>query len=260
MAILGYQVVHGGSSAAGELAIADLREETAKQGEGLDGLKLRAEQTLQALTLRVAELQARLVRLDAMGERLTTMAGLDSGEFDFSKQPALGGPEDIDLGLAYTDGDLGSEIDRLDAVIADREQQLRVLEDLLANRQLADEVYLAGRPIVKGWQSSAFGRRTDPFSGRAGWHSGIDFAGKENSEIIAVASGVVTWSGARSGYGQMVEVNHGSGYTTRYSTTRKTWSRLEISSNKARKSLLWATQGGQPDLMSILRFTSMVGR
>lgn len=221
MAVLGYQVVQGGSTAAGELAIADLREETAKQGEGLDGLRHHAEQTLQALTLRIAELQARLVRLDAMGERLTTMAGLDSGEFDFSKQPALGGPEEIDLGLAYSDGDLESEINRLDALIADREQQLLVLEDLLANRQLEDEIYLAGRPIIKGWQSSPFGRRTDPFSGRAGWHSGIDFAGKEDAEIIAVASGVVTSSGARSGYGQMVEINHGGGYTTRYSHNKK---------------------------------------
>ncbi len=221
MAVLGYQVVHDGNSAAGELAIAGLREETERQGEGLSGLRQRAEQTLQALTLRVAEMQARLVRLDAMGERLTTMAGLDTGEFDFSKQPALGGPAEVDLGLAFTDGDLGTEIDRLDALIVDREQQLKVLEDLLANRQLEDQIYLAGRPINKGWQSSAFGRRTDPFSGRAGWHSGIDFAGKENSEIIAVASGVVTGSGTRSGYGKMVEITHGAGYVTRYSHNKE---------------------------------------
>ena len=74
---------------------------------------------------------------------------------------------------------------------------------------------LSGRPISKGWMSSAFGRRTDPFSGRAAWHEGIDFAGKEASDIISVAAGVVTWAGDRHGYGEMVAINHSGGYSTR---------------------------------------------
>jgi murein DD-endopeptidase MepM/ murein hydrolase activator NlpD len=64
--------------------------------------------------------------------------------------------------------------------------------------------------------SSHFGRRVDPFTGRIATHEGVDFAGKLGSEIIAVGSGVVTWSSERYGYGQMVEINHGSGFMTRY--------------------------------------------
>lgn len=100
--------------------------------------------------------------------------------------------------------------------IDNREQQLEILETLLANRKIEDAIFLTGRPINKGWMSSRFGRRVDPFSGRISTHEGIDFAGKLGSEIIAVGSGVVTWSSDRYGYGQMVEINHGSGFITRY--------------------------------------------
>ncbi|WP_086930984.1 M23 family metallopeptidase [Agarilytica rhodophyticola] len=188
-----------------------------KQEQEVKDVKQEAERKLAALTLRVAELQARVVRLDALGERLTTMAKLDKGEFDFSRVPALGGPE-----LALDDESLASQNDlqlllgQLGAKIEDRQQQLDVLEALLAKRKLQSDVFLAGRPIKSGWMSSKFGRRTDPFTGRIAWHAGVDFAGKQGSDIVSVAAGVVTWSGERYGYGQMVEVNHGNGFTTRY--------------------------------------------
>ncbi len=175
-----------------------------------------AEQKLAALTLRVAELQARLVRLDALGERLTTMANLDNGEFDFSSLPALGGPEHRLDGESNKVPELSQMLEQLAEQIEDRQQQLDTLEALLANRKIQNEVFIAGRPIKKGWMSSRFGRRNDPFSGKIAWHGGVDFAGKEGAEIIAVASGVVTWSGERYGYGQLVEVSHGNGFATRY--------------------------------------------
>lgn len=175
-----------------------------------------AQNKLSALTLRVAELQARLVRLDALGERLTSIAKLDSGEFDFSHPPALGGPELGTLDETYTAPDFQAVIDQLASQVEDRQQQLATLEALLANRKIQRDLFIAGRPINKGWMSSRFGRRTDPFTGRIAWHGGVDFAGKEGSEIVAVAAGVVTWSGERHGYGQMVEISHGNSYSTRY--------------------------------------------
>jgi murein DD-endopeptidase MepM/ murein hydrolase activator NlpD len=178
--------------------------------------KQQTDQQLQALTLKMAALQARLVRLDALGERITSIAKLDQGEFDFTQLPALGGPASHDNGVAYDGPDFVDAIDQLVGRIDDREHQLEILETLLANRKIEDDTFLAGRPIGKGWMSSRFGRRTDPFNGRIAMHEGVDFAGKEGSEVIAVASGVVTWSGERSGYGEMVEINHGSGYMTRY--------------------------------------------
>ncbi|NNC63352.1 MAG: M23 family metallopeptidase, partial [Gammaproteobacteria bacterium] len=155
--------------------------------------------------------------LDALGQRLTQMANLDDGEFDFSSLPSLGGPEEP---LAIADSQqmstLMTALDQLGAQLDDRQQQLNVLEDFLLNRKLRDEVHPEGRPVASGYISSVFGNRTDPFTGRAAFHKGVDFAGREGSDVIAVASGVVIWSGDRYGYGQMVEINHGNGYVTRY--------------------------------------------
>jgi len=181
----------------------------------------RARSEVAALTLKVAELQARLVRLDALGERLTNIAKLDSGEFDFSQLPALGGPEDTELGEAYSSPSFLDAIDELSRQIANREQQLETLDALLVNRRLKEDIFVAGRPIEKGWMSSRYGRRTDPFTGKVAWHGGVDFAGKEGASVIAVAAGVVTWSDDRNGYGYLVEINHGDGFSTRYAHNKE---------------------------------------
>lgn len=193
-----------------------LKERNLKEQQLLADTKAHTEQQLQALTVKMANLQARLVRLDALGERITAMAKLDKGEFDFSQTPALGGPESADPGTSYESPDFLDAIDDLVNRVDDREQQLEILETLMANRKIQDDTFLAGRPIKKGWMSSRYGHRNDPFTGRVALHEGVDFAGKKGSEIIAVASGVVTWSGDRYGYGQMVEINHGGGFVTRY--------------------------------------------
>ena len=168
------------------------------------------------MTLTVTELEARMVRLDAMGQRLTSLAGLDSGEFDFSRNPALGGPLTDGAAGELKEPSLNSEMQDLERRMVDRKRQLDVLQSLLLNRQLADDSYLSGRPVKKGWMSSPFGRRKDPFTGQSAWHEGVDFAGSKGADVVAVAGGVVTWSGDRYGYGEMVEVSHGGGYTTRY--------------------------------------------
>lgn len=188
----------------------------ADQEKSVEQARRNVEKRMAALTLRTAELQARLLRLDALGERLTKMAKLDSGEFDFSSVPAVGGPSTSLDAVNAESPDLILMLDELAQQIQDRQDQLQTLEALLADRKLQSDVFLAGRPIKKGWMSSRFGRRTDPFTGGADWHQGVDFAAKEDSEIIAVASGVVTWSDERYQYGKMVEINHGNGFTTRY--------------------------------------------
>ena len=189
----------------------------AEQENDIELARQEAESKLEALTLKVAELQARIVRLDALGERLTNIAKLDNGEFDFSDPPALGGPENnLSVHDEFDVPTFTVMLDDLANRIDNRQHQLEVLEALLANQKIESDVFIAGRPIKKGWMSSRYGRRTDPFTGRIAWHAGVDFAGKEGSDVIAVASGVVTWSSDRYGYGNLVEINHGNGYKTRY--------------------------------------------
>jgi murein DD-endopeptidase MepM/ murein hydrolase activator NlpD len=109
-----------------------------------------------------------------------------------------------------------SMIEELSEQVLAREQQLLGLESLIGVRRFEESVTVSGRPVERGWQSSSFGRRVYPFSGNLAWHNGLDFAGREGDPVAAAAAGVVVFSGHRSGYGRLVEINHGNGYATRY--------------------------------------------
>lgn len=87
---------------------------------------------------------------------------------------------------------------------------------MILTRELKEEIHPEGRPVTTGYISSYFGERADPFDGREAFHKGVDFAGNLGSDVVAVAAGVVTWAGERSGYGKLIEINHGDGFTTRY--------------------------------------------
>jgi murein DD-endopeptidase MepM/ murein hydrolase activator NlpD len=197
--------------------VATWREELAQQQGIVDSTRRTLQQNLDALALRIGQMNAHVVRLDALGARLTQMAGLKDGEFDFSSVPSLGGPEEpLAASEAMQINGVVGALEVLGEQLEDRDRQLTVLEDLLINRKLRDEVRPEGRPVTSGYVSSQFGNRTDPFTGRRAFHKGVDFAGREGAEVVAVASGVVIWSGERYGYGQLVEINHGNGYVTRY--------------------------------------------
>lgn len=190
--------------------------ELAGQKQQVELTQKQTKVQLAALTLKIGELQGRLVRLDALGERLTQVAHLDHGEFDFSGLPAVGGPEMETSSDAYSAPDFLTVVDQLSYQIDDRQQQLEVLESLLAKRKIEDDVFVAGRPVIQGWMSSRYGRRTDPFTGNVAFHRGVDFSAKDGADVITVAAGVVTRAAKYSDYGHMVEVNHGNGYVTRY--------------------------------------------
>jgi len=120
---------------------------------------------------------------------------------------------------------------------------MSVLETLMMNRNLQAEVMPAGRPITRGWLSSYFGIRTDPFNGRRVHHKGVDFAGKMGSDVVSVAAGVVTYSGKRSGYGNLVEINHGNGYSTRYGHSSELLVKVGDTVKKGQKVAKMGTSG-----------------
>lgn len=186
------------------------------QRDALEAAKRRAQDTLDALAIRIGQMNAHVVRLDALGQRLTQMAGLEDGEFDFQTPPPIGGPEETEQYMDMDESGLVAQLDGLDFQIEDRARQLGVLESVMLTRNLGERTRPRGRPVQGGWISSYFGMRTDPFTGKKARHKGIDFAGKAGAEIVAVGSGVVTYSGSRYGYGLMVEIDHGDGFVTRY--------------------------------------------
>lgn len=171
---------------------------------------------LEDLAARVGQVNAQMLRLNALGKRLTEMAHLDKGEFNFDAPPAQGGPEEASDEPAERAEGLTDILAKLENQLIDRERQLVILETFISARQLTQLAVPDGSPVPGAWISSTFGRRTDPFTGHLAFHSGIDFAASAGAAARAVAPGVVTWAGDRFGYGQLVEINHGNGYVTRY--------------------------------------------
>ena len=196
--------------------VSDWQGEMRLQQDELDAARASARANLDALALRVGQIQAQMLRLDALGQRLVNKADIDREEFDFDSLPATGGPQESER-LAPTElEDFIATLDELDASLEDRTNKLTVLETLLMDRSLSERLMPSGRPVDVGWLSSKFGKRADPFTGKQDFHEGMDFAAREGAEVLAVGDGVVTWSDKRSGYGNLVEINHGNGYVTRY--------------------------------------------
>ncbi len=198
------------------------KDELVGQQQTVVNARRSAEDHLDALALRLGRLQAHVTRLDALGLRLTKMAKLDAGEFDFSHPPALGGPVALaGEAAANTVPDFLSDLDQLAFTLNDRIPKLEVIEEVLLDRHLQTQTRPTGRPIERGWLSSHFGFRNDPFTGKRAYHEGIDFAGKAGSGVIAVAAGIVTRVGHQRGFGRFLEINHGNGLVTRYGHNRE---------------------------------------
>lgn len=184
-----------------------------RQRQDIETARRQLQGTVDALAMRLGDINAHVIRLDALGKRLTQMSGLKNGEFNFDERPAAlstvkrGG---LDVPV------ISDLLDRLSNQVTDRERQMGALENLVVTGQLRRDVVPQGAPIATGYISSSFGSRLDPFTGYTAFHPGVDFAGTVGAHIVAVAAGIVTWAGPKVGYGSLVEVDHGNGYITRY--------------------------------------------
>ena len=210
---LGLGARHGTTGPVDQLG--NWSAELLRQQAQIEDVRRVLQEKVNALAMRVGQMNANVIRLDALGKRLTRMANLDDGEFDFGHPPAQGGAEGAD-GQPAQIPDLTAMVDDLQSQLSNREQQLGVLENLILTRELNKQVYPEGRPVQDGWISSYYGQRSDPFSGYTAFHKGLDFAGPEGTHVTAVAAGLVTFAGERAGFGEMVEINHGNGLSTRY--------------------------------------------
>jgi murein DD-endopeptidase MepM/ murein hydrolase activator NlpD len=202
----------GASMSADATVFAAQRAELGADRAALAATRRQAETDLNALAQRLGQLQAQLWRLNALGAHLVQMAGLDKAEFDFSAEPAMGGPEASVMGVAPA---LFPALDTLDERLRTQSERLTALETLLMNRQLEAAVTPGGWPVTGGWVSSGFGWRADPFTGRRAFHEGVDIASRLGSPIHAMGEGVVRYAGPRPGYGLLVEIIHGD-IVTRY--------------------------------------------
>jgi murein DD-endopeptidase MepM/ murein hydrolase activator NlpD len=193
--------------------VAQLQARVDGQQAQYEQTRREAQREVNALAARLGELQAQANRLNALGDRLTRVGQLGDGEFDFNKPVGIGGAGPVEDMAA---GELRDGMGRVEADFKVSGDQLSVLEALLFDRELDRNATPSRMPVAKGYITSGFGGRADPFGGGRQYHKGIDFDANTGDKVLSVADGVVSFAGRRSGYGNVVEVDHGNGYVTRY--------------------------------------------
>ena len=176
---------------------------------------------LDAFAGRVGAMQAEILRLNALGERLVEMAELDADEFDFENPPPVGGSDDSLPTRSTSLEELTGEMTDMLDLIDDRKRKLKELEQSIMEKDLKKHATPSGWPVRSGYISSKFGYRKHPIRKRSHFHSGIDFASKRGTPVLASADGVVVFSGWQSGYGRLVKIRHMDGLVTRYAHNQK---------------------------------------
>jgi murein DD-endopeptidase MepM/ murein hydrolase activator NlpD len=177
--------------------------------------------SLNAMAIRMGQMQAQLLRLDAVGERLAELSGIKPQEFLFNETPGQGGAlptlpaQDISL------VEFSNQIQELSRALDDRSDKLGALESLLMEDRLRKKMVPSVMPIDTKWYSSGFGLRIDPFSGKRVFHEGVDFMAEVGTPVLAAAGGVVVYYDHHPEYGNMIDVDHGNDFVTRYAHASK---------------------------------------
>ena len=178
--------------------------------------------SLDTLSVKLGEMQARVQRLDALGGRLVKLTGMKPAEFQFDQPPAQGGPLLLNNRQMTEDG-LAKQLEFLTRLVDDRADKLMALETLLMQNQLSKGLLPSSTPVNEGFYTSNFGWRVDPFTGKTAMHEGVDFMAEAGTTIHASAGGVVVYADTHSQYGNMIEVDHGNDIVTRYAHASRLW-------------------------------------
>lgn len=173
---------------------------------------------IDALAIQLGEIQARVLRLDALNERLSKLAGVKDPAPP-PKSPGQGGPEIRAYGL--TEAQLAQNIEALTTKIESRTDQLSALEAKLLLQSTKKNAQPTGYPVDGAYNSSSFGWRLDPFTGHNAFHEGLDFTAETGRPIYASADGIVTTAEQQPDYGRIIKIDHGAGIETRYAHTSK---------------------------------------
>ncbi len=167
------------------------------------------------LAIKLGEMQAHILRLDGLGERLAKIAGLKPQELPSATANAgRGGTATPSTPLSLDQ--FTRQLSELQKGIDVKVDQMTVLEALLVEGSAQRKFLPTLPPIENVNYTSNFGYRIDPFSGQQSFHEGVDFAAESGTPINSAASGKVIYADTHAAYGKLVEVDHGNGLVTRY--------------------------------------------
>ena len=189
---------------------------SAAQTDGQQKQQSYLRDGLDAMAVRLGQMQAQLLRLDTLGARLAKLSGMKPQEFDFGQAPPQGGPYIPAPQPDVSMGDLNRQLASLSVLVNDRNDKLVALETLLMQNSLDRRLFPSASPVPGAEASSDFGWRIDPFTGKNAMHEGVDFMAPEGTAILASAGGIVVYAGLHPQYGNMIEIDHGNDIVTRY--------------------------------------------
>jgi murein DD-endopeptidase MepM/ murein hydrolase activator NlpD len=192
---------------------------SAQQNE-LEKNREYVQENLNAMAVKLGQMQAQMLRLDAMGERLAKLSGLPRQEFNFSLKPGRGGAEPS-IQKDLTPKDFSQQLDALMNKLDERADNLGLMEAMLLQQKVKVVALPNQRPVSTGWYSSNYGWRIDPFTGKNAFHEGVDFMADVGSSIHAAGGGVVVFADTHAGYGRLIEIDHGNGLVSRYAHASK---------------------------------------
>lgn len=181
------------------------------QGE-VDSKELYMRENLDAMARKLGEMQARMLQIESLGERVAGLAGLKPEEF----KPLPGSGGALVSGRDLSLSELMQAMDQLDRVSGSGVDWLTVVESRLFDQKIQRTLVPTEEPVSGGRIGSAFGFRIDPITGRSALHTGLDFPADTGTPIVAAAGGVVVVQDVHPAYGNMVEVDHGNDLITRY--------------------------------------------
>jgi murein DD-endopeptidase MepM/ murein hydrolase activator NlpD len=173
-------------------------------------------ENLNAMAVKLGEMQAQLMRLDALGERLSALAGLRPGEFRFAELPGRGGAVSNVPAKDLSMAEFNRQLEQLSRLMENRTDSLGILESQLFDAKVKKKLMPTIPPVDGSYSASSFGWRIDPFNGMLAMHEGVDFVVDVGTPVFASAGGVVSFAGIHPQYGSMVEIDHGNDFTTRY--------------------------------------------
>ncbi|MCB1936901.1 MAG: M23 family metallopeptidase [Nitrosomonas sp.] len=191
------------------------------QEERHQRMQSQLQDDLNVMAIKLGEMQAQLLRLDAVGEHLLESSGFDLNDFMMDQPPGQGGIYHEFDAKSLDFNELDRELRRLSMMVDERDDRLSALEALLRSERLSSSVLPTVMPVDTDWYSSGFGYRIDPFTGKRALHEGVDFAAKTGTPIRAAAGGVVVYSDRHPQYGKMVEIDHGDEMISRYAHASK---------------------------------------
>ena len=178
-------------------------------------------ENVNLLAAKVGELQARLISMDGLSKRVADAAGVSYTDPEIQTTLEQESAQIMDYYVSGQDQPLtaeglGRQLDSLQQQVTDQQDSFVMLDLLLTKRGGLEAQLPTLMPVDYPYRSSSFGWRRNPVTGRHAMHEGLDFAAPAGSPIYAASGGVVTYAGYRSGYGNMIEMNHGNGLVTRY--------------------------------------------